>query len=872
MAANPAQDWSHQDTHTSHADTVALAIGANPSETGTPVVNQEIGLPELVDLLTRHEERGPNPDDINDPAMKSAKNGPYFCTTMTASQRNAANAMPWRLFCLDFDGKQDSPDPETTRAFFSDTWHIGYTSHRYRPDNGKHRVVLLLDRAVDAKDYRALFDALEAILPYEPDNKLNHPDQPVFLPSCPIGADRLAWHNDGKVLCVDDLLRQHSGQQQRESRARQSYRPPADSVIAAFNSAHGLTQILEAHGYVRKGRRYLHPQSDSGIPGLSILGDGNICFSHSGDALGDGKVHDAFDVFMVLDHDGNLTKAVRAAAEMLGIAHQERQKADPKNDPWPEPKPVCTRLSPVLPFDTGLLPHTLRAWVADVAHRMDTPPDYAAVGAMVTLAGVVGSSIGVKPKRRDNWIVIPNLWGGIIGPPSRLKSPTLQEMLKPLGRLEHAQTELMSATSSKPMSAIDKARLQVLNSELKAALKAQSDSILNAGDDEDTVSKKRKPKNHRDITLIEREINALSGDEGDGHQQRRYRTNDASIEALHDLLSNNKRGILVFRDELAALVSGWERDGREQDRGFFLEAYNGYGSFPLDRIGRGHVVCDNMCVSILGGTQPDKLQRYLQQAIRGDNDGLLQRFQLLVYPDLKPYAGMIDDPPDTHARNAAFSVYQALADADFASLANTSEYDDYPFLKFDDAAQEVFFEWYDDLRTQKSDNPDYSPMLREFLAKQPKCFASLALLIHLADHAEAIRKSVETVENDQKPFFQVSSIPPISEDAALRAAGWCEYLESHAKRIYGMAQSLEMQAAEALASRIAKGGLREFMQDGFVVRDIYIKGWSLLSDPPTTKAACDELVAADWLRSEVIGAGCQQRGTTRYYINPRAIS
>jgi hypothetical protein len=62
------------------------------------------------------------------------------------------------------------------------------------------------------------------------------------------------------------------------------------------------------------------------------------------------------------------------------------------------------------------------------------------------------------------------------------------------------------------------------------------------------------------------------------------------------------------------------------------------------------------------------------------------------------------------------------------------------------------------------------------------------------------------------------------------------------------------------------------MQDGFVVRDIYIKGWSLLSDPPTTKAACDELVAADWLRSEVIGAGFQQRGTTRYYINPRAIS
>jgi hypothetical protein len=94
MAANPAQDWSHQDTHTSHADTVALAIGANPSETGTPVVNQEIGLPELVDLLTRHEERGPNPDDINDPAMKSAKNGPYFCTTILTGSKTAQTQRP----------------------------------------------------------------------------------------------------------------------------------------------------------------------------------------------------------------------------------------------------------------------------------------------------------------------------------------------------------------------------------------------------------------------------------------------------------------------------------------------------------------------------------------------------------------------------------------------------------------------------------------------------------------------------------------------------------------------------------------------------------------------------------------------------------
>ena len=56
-----------------------------------------------------------------------------------------------------------------------------------------------------------------------------------------------------------------------------------------------------------------------------------------------------------------------------------------------------------------------------------------------------------------------------------------------------------------------------------------------------------------------------------------------------------------------------------------------------------------MCVSILGGTQPDKVRGYLYQA-RQENDGLLQRFQLLVYPDTAPYGGMIDEYPDAAPR------------------------------------------------------------------------------------------------------------------------------------------------------------------------------------------------------------------------------
>jgi hypothetical protein len=134
------------------------------------------------------------------------------------------------------------------------------------------------------------------------------------------------------------------------------------------------------------------------------------------------------------------------------------------------------------------------------------------------------------------------------------------------------------------------------------------------------------------------------------------------------LLSTNRRGILVFRDELVGLLRGWDKQGREQDRGFYLEAWNGQGNFPLDRIGRGHVICDNMCVSILGGTQPDKVRNYLYQA-RIENDGMMQRFQLLTYPDVQPFVHMVDEYPDAPARERAFAIIETLARTDFAIVA-----------------------------------------------------------------------------------------------------------------------------------------------------------------------------------------------------------
>jgi putative DNA primase/helicase len=109
---------------------------------------------------------------------------------------------------------------------------------------------------------------------------------------------------------------------------------------------------------------------------------------------------------------------------------RNRASASPAVAQWPEPQPVPRGRPPVPRFDDALLPEALRSWVADVAGRMQCPPDFVAVGIIVSVAAVVGRKIAIRPKRQDDWAVVPNLWGLAVGPPGLMKSPALAEALR----------------------------------------------------------------------------------------------------------------------------------------------------------------------------------------------------------------------------------------------------------------------------------------------------------------------------------------------------------------------------------------------------------------------------------------------------------
>ena len=121
--------------------------------------------------------------------------------------------------------------------------------------------------------------------------------------------------------------------------------------------------------------------------------------------------------------------------------------------------------------------------------------------------------------------------------------------------------------------------------------------------------------------------------------------------------------MLVVRDELTGWLAQLDKHGREGERQFLLQAWAGDMGFTIDRIGRGSIRVPAVCVSLLGNIQPGRLRGYLSNMLEGGptDDGLFQRFQILVWPDLPRNWRLVDRSPNAAALVAAEKVFSRLA-------------------------------------------------------------------------------------------------------------------------------------------------------------------------------------------------------------------
>ncbi|MAN78363.1 MAG: hypothetical protein CML24_14545 [Rhizobiales bacterium] len=245
------------------------------------------------------------------------------------------------------------------------------------------------------------------------------------------------------------------------------------------------------------------------------------------------------------------------------------------------------------------VPPKLERWIKSEARRKGAPEAFAAISALTVIGSAIGADIRVQVRQHDDtWTEAANLWSVIVADPGNAKSPVISAAAAPLRAVDARWVKE------------DQARFD----------QWQAD--------------KAKARRSKDLP-----------DPGKEPRIRRAMVDDVTSEKQIRIFRDNPRGVLQIPDELAGLLGafGAYKQGGGSDRAHFLRSFDG-GNITADRVGSGTISAERASLSVLAGTQPDKLR----EVVKGlGSDGLLQRFLVVLHDGRERKA--LDEAPDREA-------------------------------------------------------------------------------------------------------------------------------------------------------------------------------------------------------------------------------
>ena len=467
---------------------------------------------------------------------------------------------------------------------------------------------------------------------------------------------------------------------------------------------------------------------------------------------------------------------------------------------WPNPKPVGKEqdlLSPLPKCNAAaLLPSPLKECALADSVLLNIPVDGPAACRVVSLAGAVGARARVIV--RQGFKVIPNLFGGIIAPPSTRKTDIPDQSISVFKRLEQAMRKIF----------------------LRAVKQHNVDLV---------IYKKAYPKGPE----------PGGPDEPEAPKQERLILEDTTYQCAHAVMIDNPKGLIGVHDELTSWFTALESSGQEAARSFFMKCWNGNKDHTSDRIIRGqYLYAKRVCLSMWGNITPARFASYLRGTFENlaDHDGLMARFQLMVFPDGLPRYDIVESNSDY---NKSFDEYEKIIEV-LAALDELAIE-----IGFDAEAQQLFNAWQLWHQNRFGSEPDY---ITEHLGKYASMVASIALLFELVEWA--------------KPG--ATRIGAVSLANTRMAIRWAEFLECHARKIYSMIVPSSQRARMALVQLIRESKV----QAPFTARDVERLGCPRLNDK-TVHAALGGLEDDGWVRP--IEQGWSPGGgrpTVKYELNP----
>lgn len=267
---------------------------------------------------------------LETPKIRDQKDGAgAVFATFSKQWRNRENVVTVTALAYDLEAQPSGPAIPAPAAIAEDLQGLGlayaiWTTFSDRPEARRLRIVLPIEDGLAPDLLRAAYPLPLKYLPIITtamlDLKCAEAARLMILPAVP--ADRRNQYEchysggdwlqgDSLALTATEVLRaERDAAEAKQARFRPGPLTGRESVIEAFNREHPVEEVLEAHGYKKRGKKWVSPNSHSGQAGV-IVKDGRA-FSHHSDALGDHFWHDPFDLFAKLQHGGDKSAAAKA--------------------------------------------------------------------------------------------------------------------------------------------------------------------------------------------------------------------------------------------------------------------------------------------------------------------------------------------------------------------------------------------------------------------------------------------------------------------------------------------------------------------------------------------------------------------------------
>jgi hypothetical protein len=481
---------------------------------------------------------------------------------------------------------------------------------------------------------------------------------------------------------------------------------------------------------------------------------------------------------------------------------------DESQMPWPEIDASLLEdaRGPVPVFPLSVLPTEWARWVSDSAEAAGAPVDYVAQGLLGAVAAVCGA--GVMARVSSSWAEPLVLWQALVGTPSSGKSPALAAVRQQLGAIEDQVREGDGERRNRHYANAEQARLR--NDQWREACA------------EAIAERCTPPERPADATFDEPFVPS------------QIVVADATLEALADVVSGNPRGVILWRDELAAWLANLGRYANGgSDRAHWLEAWAAAG-ITINRRSRSQPLhLRKFPVSLIGSIQPDRIA----EALQGGDDGMAARF-LFAWPDPAPYRPLGER---SIARDDdALARLQVIA-----NLAGTAEQPLY--LPFDSLALELFDRFLAHLhgRTENVEGLEGG-----WLGKGRGTVARLAAILTLLRWSEG----------------PLQGAPQAIEVDTLGAAAdlWSGYFTPHARAVFNRAGRTDRDRHARRALR----WLRQMKVSEISREDLRRDAFYQSLDAQETDRVVSRLVEANVLRLAPQRRGGPGRPARRWQVHP----